>query len=198
MNRLAQIGAQIRRESRREERPRTVWQQQKEQDDLKRQRIQIKKDQLEARTAKLEHQQREEKEAQEKASGQQNAAPSQPKTSPITPFRAINEDKLQESKPPGTPLPGDPEGTAKSEEYETEESTEVFLKGASDEEIELPDSESEFENLRSGDEEYDLVPEYQPREEEEPYVSLHPQKDRLPSPHYNPPPKTLGEIFAVG
>ena len=68
-------------------------------------------------------------------------------------------------------MPGDPEGTAKSEEYETEESTEVFLKGASDEEIELPDSESEFENLRSGDEEYDLEPEYQPREEEEPYVS---------------------------
>ena len=48
-------------------------------------------------------------------------------------------------------MPGDPEGPAKSEEYETEESTEVFLKGASEDDIELPDSESEFESLRSGD-----------------------------------------------
>ena len=170
MSRLAQIGAQIRRESRREERPRTVWQRQKEQDDLERQRIQIKEDQLKARTAKREHQLREEKEAQEKASGQQNAGPSQEKISPVKPFRAVNEVNLQESEPPRTPDPGDPEGSAKSDEYETEESTEVFLKGESDEEIELPDSESEFENLRSEYEEHELEPEYQPSEEEELYV----------------------------
>ena len=161
--------AQIRRESRGEERSRTVWQRQKEQDDFERQRIQIKEDQLKARTAKWEHQLREEKEAQEKASGQQNAGPSQTKTSPVQPFRAVNEDNLQESEPPGTPDLGDPEGSAKSEEYETEESTEVFLKGESDEEIELPDSESEFENLRSGDQEHELEPEYQSSEEEELY-----------------------------
>ena len=68
---------------------------------------------------------------------------------------------MQEPEPPGTPDLGDPEGSAKSEEYETEESTEVFLKGESDEEIELPDSELEFENLRSGDQEHELEPEYQ-------------------------------------
>ena len=164
--------AEIRRESRRKERSRTVWQRQKEQDDLERQRIQIKEDQLKARTAKQEHQQKEEKEAQEKekASGQQSAGPSQEKISPVKPFRAVNEVNLQESEPPRTPDPGDPEGSAKSDEYETEESTEVFLKGESDEEIELPDSESEFENLRSEYEEHELEPEYQPSEEEELYV----------------------------
>ena len=55
---------------------------------------------------------------------------------------------MQESVPPRTPDRGDPEVSAKSDEYKTEESTEVFLKGGSDGEIELPDSESEFEDLR--------------------------------------------------
>ena len=55
---------------------------------------------------------------------------------------------MQELVPPRTPNRGDPEGPTKSDEYETEESTEIFLKGGSDEEYELPDSESEFEDLR--------------------------------------------------
>ena len=82
---------------------------------------------------------------------------------------------VNEPEPTGTPMPGDPEGTAESEDNETEESTEVFLKGSSEDEIELPDSGSEFENLRSGEEEYDLEPDFdlepylQPQEEEEPH-----------------------------
>ena len=162
--------AEIRRESRGEDRSRTVGQRQKEQDDLERQRIQIKEDQLKARTAKLEHQQKEEKEAQEKTNGQENAGPSQEKISPVKPFRAVNEINLQESVPPRTPNRGDPEGPTKSDEYETEESTELFLKEGSDDEMELPDSELEFENLRSGDQEHELEPEYQSSEEEELYV----------------------------
>ena len=74
---------------------------------------------------------------------------------------------MQESAPPRTPDRGDPEGSAKSDEYETEESTEIFLKEGSDEEYVLPDSESEFENLRDEYEEHELEPEYQPSEEEE-------------------------------
>ena len=59
MTRLAQIGAQIRRESWSEERPReerarTAWQRQKERDDQESHRIQIKIDQQKARMAKLE------------------------------------------------------------------------------------------------------------------------------------------------
>ena len=176
MTRLAQIGAQIRRESWSEERPReerarTAWQRQKERDDRESHRIQIKIDQQKARMAKLEHQRKEEEDAKEKICDKQKPAPSQPKTSPITPFRAVNEPE-----PTGTPMPGDPEGTAKSEDYETEESTEVFLKGSSEDDIELPDSESEFESLRSGEEEYDLEPDFdlehdlQPQEEE-PHLS---------------------------
>ena len=162
--------AEIRRESRGEDRSRTVGQRQKEQDDLERQRIQIKEDQQKARTAKVEHQRREEEEAQEKANGQEIAGPSQEKISPVKPFRAVNEVNLQESVPPRTPDSGDLEGPTKSDGYETEESTELFLKEGSDDEMVLPDSESEFENLRSEYEEHELEPDYQPSEEEELYV----------------------------
>ena len=100
--------AEIRRESRGEERSRTVGQRQKEQDDLERQRIQIKEDQPKARTAKWEHQQKEEKEAQEKASGQENAGPSQEKISPVkqSPSEPLTRSTCKSWYPPGHPTAG--------------------------------------------------------------------------------------------
>ena len=109
--------------------------------------------------------------SKEKNCDKQKPSTSKPKTSPITPFRAVNEPESTE-----TPIPGDPEGTAESEENETEESTEVFPKESSGDEIEVPDSGAESENLRSREEEYDLEPEFdlkhdlQPQEEE-PHLS---------------------------
>ena len=115
--RLAPFGT----ETKWEERSRTVWQRQKERDDYKRQRIQVKQDQLEARIAKREHQRREEEVAQEKASGQHHAGPSKTNISPVQQFRAVNEENLQETEPPGTPenMPGDPGGSARSGVSET-------------------------------------------------------------------------------
>ena len=168
------------------EESRTVGQRQKEQDDLERERIQIKEDQQKARTAKLEHQRREEEEAQVKANGQETAGPSQEKISPVRPFRAVNEANLQEAVPPRTPDRGDPEGPTGSDGYETEE-VELFPKEGSDDEMVLPDSESEFENLRSGNEEQELDPDYQLSDEEDLY-------DPSPSPErevtFTPPPST--------
>mgnify|MGYP001356695803 CR=1 FL=1 len=107
----------------------------------------------------------EDEDAKEKICDKQKPGTSKPKTSPITPFRAVNEPEST-----GTPIPGDPEGTAESEENETEESTEVFLKESSEDEIELPDSGAEFENLRSGEEEYDLEPEFDLEHDHQPQV----------------------------
>ena len=117
--------------------------------------------------AKLEHQRKEDEDAKEKICDKQKPSTSKPKTSPITPFRAVNEPEPTES-----PIPGDPEGTAESEDNETEESTEVFPKESSGDESEVPDSGAESENLRGREEEYDLEPEFdlehdlQPQEDE--------------------------------
>ena len=119
--------------------------------------------------AKLEHQRKEEEDAREKTCDKQKPDTSKPKTSPITPFRAVNEPEST-----GTPIPGDPEGTAEYEDNETEESSEIFLKESSEDEIELPDSGSDSENLRSREEEYDLEPVFDLEHDLQPQEERHP------------------------
>ena len=168
-SRLAQVGAQLRRESRCEERPReekarTVGQRQKERDDRESYIIQIKKDQQKARMAKLEHQRKEEEDAKEKTCDKQKPGTSKLKTSPITPFRAVNEPEP----------PGDLEDTIEHEDKETEESSDTSLKGSSEDEIERLDSGSDSENLRSREEEHDLEPVFDVEHD------LQPQEERRP------------------
>ena len=111
--------------------------------------------------AKQEHQRREEEEAQEKAIRQ----PVQFNALPVQQFRAVNEDNQQEDDPPGTPENTDT-GSARFTISETEESIEVFPKLTSDDEAELPNTESEEENLRDDDLDYELEPEYHSSEED--------------------------------
>ena len=158
--RLAQLGARLRKESWSEERPReerarTAWQLQKERDDRESQRIQIKIDQQKARMAKLEHQRKEDEDANDKTRDKQKPSSSKPKTSPIIPFRAVNEPE-----PTDSPTPGDPDGTAESADDETEESTEVFRKESSGDDSVVPDSGAESDNLRGTEEDYNLEPEF--------------------------------------
>ena len=98
--------------------------------------------------AKLEHQQREEEEAKAKAHDIHKPSTSKLKTSPITPFRAVNEPEP----------PGDQGDSAEHESKETMESSDTSLKGPSGDEFERLDSGSESDNLRSREEEHDLKP----------------------------------------
>ena len=162
-SRLAQVGTHLRRESRnedrsRENRARTVGQRQKERDDRESQIIEIEKDRHKERMAKLEHQRREEEFAKEKTCDKQKPGTSNPKISPITPFRAVNE----------------PEPTAEDESKETEDSPETRLKESSGDENEQPDSGSDSENLRSREEEDDLEPAFDLEHDLQPQEERHP------------------------
>ena len=105
--------------------------------------------------AKLEHQRKEDEDANDKTRDKQKLSSSKPKTSPIIPFRAVNEPE-----PTDSPTPGDPDGTAESADNETEESTEVFPKESSGDDSVVPDSGAESDNLRGIEEDYDLEPEF--------------------------------------
>ena len=174
-SRLAQIGTNFRKESRdedksRENRARTVGQRQKERDDRESQIIQIEKERHKERMAKLEHQRKEEEFAKERTPGKQKPGTSNPKISPITPFRAVNE----------------PETTAEDEIREKGEGSETRPKKYSEEENEQPDSGSDSENLRSREEEKDLEPAFDFELDPQPHEERHaPSPDREVS--FTPP-----------
>ena len=166
-------------ESKHEERYRTAAQRQDEIDRRERERIEIhliKRDQQVAKRQKLEHQQREEESARENA----KKKPIEFNALPVQPFRAINEVYVQEEEdPPGTPENIDT-GSERFTVSETEESTEIEVfppRMTSDEEAEIPNTESEEETLRDDEHENEpmLEPEYQSSDNEE-------IRDHTPSP----------------
>ena len=129
---------------------------------------------------KLEHQRKEEEMAKAKALDLNKPSTSKHKTSPVTPFRAINEPE-----PPGANR-----NPVTQEKQGAKNTSDTSIKGPSEDESVRLDSGSDSENLRSRDEDYDLDPDTDPEQDYDPREDRNPPSPEREVSFTTPSPPT--------